>query len=90
MLSLRDCLDHSNLSELEVGVLADYTGLPTMLAATLAGAMLQSEGGADLFLRILRDAEAQASKTLDMNKRQRTHAAVEQFCRIHGPELSQG
>jgi hypothetical protein len=90
MLSLRDCLDHSNLSELEVGVLADYTGLPTMLAATLAGAMLQSEGGADLFLRILRDAEAQASKTLDMDRRQRTHAAVDQFCRVHGQDLSKG
>ncbi len=89
MLSLRDCLDHSNLSELEVGVLADYAGMPTMLAATLAGAMLQSEGGADLFLRILRDAEEQAAQKLDMDKRERTRAAIAQFCRIHGTELHQ-
>ncbi|MBU0601619.1 MAG: hypothetical protein KKD25_04345 [Gammaproteobacteria bacterium] len=86
MLSLRDCLDHSNLSELEVGVLADHTGLPTMLAATLAGAMLQSEGGADLFLRILREAESLAAQKLDMAQRERTHAAVERFCRIHHPD----
>lgn len=87
MLSLRDCLDHSNLSELEVGVLADYTGLPTMLAATLAGAMLQSEGGPDLLLRILRDADEQAAQKLDANKRERTRAAVERFCRVHHAEL---
>ena len=86
MLSLRDCLDHSNLSELEVGVLAEYTSLPTMLAATLAGAMLQSDGGVDLLLRILRDAEAQAAQTLDMEKRERTRVAVEQFCRVHRPD----
>lgn len=79
MLSLRDCLDHSNLSELEVGVLAEYTGLP----ATLAGAMLQSDGGVDLLLRILRDAEAQAAQTLDLERRERTRAAIEQFCRVH-------
>jgi hypothetical protein len=87
MLSLRDCLDHSNLSELEVGVLADYTGLSPMLAATLAGAMLQSEGGADLFLRILRDAEAQAAQKLDMDRRVRAGAAVKKFCDVHGAEL---
>ena len=89
MLSLRDCLDHSNLSELEVGVLADHTGLPTMLAATLAGAMLQSEGGADLFLLILRDAETQAAQKLDTDKHQRARAAVEQFCRVHKQALRQ-
>lgn len=87
MLSLRDCLDHSNLSELEVDVLADYTGLPTMLAATLAGAMLQSDGGADLMLRILQDAEKQASQRLDMDQRARTKAAIERFCAVHRPEL---
>ncbi|WP_374335775.1 hypothetical protein [Methyloversatilis sp.] len=87
MLSLRDCLDHSNLSDLEVGVLADYTGLPTMLAATLAGAMLQSEGGAELMLRILRDAEAQASQRLDMAQRARTKAAIERFCAVHIAKL---
>ena len=87
MLSLRDCLDHSNLSELEVDVLADYTGLPTMLAATLAGAMLQSEGGADLMLRILQDADKQASEHLDLDQRKRTKAAIERFCTVHRPEL---
>ncbi len=87
MLSLRDCLDHSNLSELEVGVLADYTGLSPMLAATLAGAMLQSDGGADLMLRLLQDAEKQASQRLNMDDRARTKAAVERFRAVHKPEL---
>ncbi len=87
MLSLRDCLDHSNLSELEVGVLADYTGLSPMLAATLAGAMLQSEGGADLMLRLLQDAEEQAAQRLNMDERAHTRAAVERFRAVHKPDL---
>lgn len=83
MLSLRDCLDHSNLSELEVGVLADYTGLSPMLAATLAGAMLQTEGGCSVMLQLLQQAEQQAMQRLDLDERARTRAAVERFVTVH-------
>ncbi|WP_018411277.1 hypothetical protein [Methyloversatilis thermotolerans] len=87
MLSLRDCLDHSDLSELEVGVLAEYTGLPTMLAATMAGAMLQSDGGAELMLRLLKDAQRQAEAHTNADLRHRSEAAIERFCRHHRREL---
>jgi hypothetical protein len=54
MLTLRECLDFSGLSEEEIQVIAEHEGLPEIAAAAMGSALLDSEEAIGEIKRLLR------------------------------------
>jgi hypothetical protein len=83
MISIRDCIDYSDLTDEEVEVIAEHEHLPFATAAQLACCLAQSDEGAQVLRCILTDAvcDAQAcGRTETLRQAQR---ALRQFCANH-------
>ena len=56
MISIKDCLDYSDLTEDEVAAIAEHEHLPYASAAQMACALAQTEEGTEVLRCLLRNA----------------------------------
>lgn len=56
MISIKDCLDYSDLTEEEVAVIAEHEHLPFASAAQMACCLAQSQDGTEMLRCLLKNA----------------------------------
>lgn len=61
MISIKDCLDYSDLTEDEVAVIAEHEHLPYASAAQLACCLAQSSDGTEVLRCLLKDCVCDAA-----------------------------
>lgn len=61
MISIKDCLDYSDLTEDEVAVIAQHEHLPYASAAQLACCLAQSQDGTEVLRCLLKNAICDAA-----------------------------
>lgn len=83
MISLKDCLDYSNLTEEEVAVIAAHEHLPYPFAAEMACGLTQTYEGEALVLRLLKAAVRDARHDHDFAALKTAQHAVKQFSADH-------
>lgn len=62
MISIKDCLDYSDLTEDEVSAIAEHEHLPFACAAQMACCLAQSGEGTEVLRCVLKDAVCDAKK----------------------------
>ncbi len=60
MISIKDCLDYSDLTEDEVSAIAEHEHLPYACAAQMACGLAQSEAGTEVLRCLLKNAVCDA------------------------------
>jgi hypothetical protein len=83
MISLRDCIDYSDLTDDEIAVIAAHEHLPFVSAVQMACCLAQSKVGTHQLRCLLKDAVCNAEacgKTEDMELARR---ALRQFAHDH-------
>ena len=55
MLSMRDCLDYCDLTDDEVTLIAEFEGIPDVMAGQMLCGLVQSDEGVQLLARCLRE-----------------------------------
>ncbi len=83
MISLKDCLDYSDLTEEEVTVIALHERLPYPLAVELACSMTQTREGEVLLRCLLEAAVRDARRGGDAAALKSARAALRQFAAAH-------
>jgi len=83
MISIRDCIDYSDLTDDEIEVIAEHEHLPFASAAQLACCLAQSKEGSQLLRCILMDAVCDAQACGKRNTLQLARRALRQFCANH-------
>ena len=83
MISLKDCLDYSDLTEEEVIVIARHEHLPYPYAVELACGMSQSPAGEELLRLLLKAAVRDARHEHDTVAFKAARHALEQFAAAH-------
>jgi len=83
MISLKDCLDYSDLTEEEAVVIAMHERLPYPLAVELACSMTQTKEGEVLLRRLLEAAVRDARREGDGATLKSARAALRQFAAAH-------
>ncbi len=83
MISLKDCLDYSDLTEEEVTVIARHEHLPYPYAVELACGLSQTGEGEDLLRCLLKAAIHDARHDHDTAALKTARHALEQFCAAH-------
>ncbi|NJD35159.1 MAG: hypothetical protein FIA96_10065 [Betaproteobacteria bacterium] len=61
MISMKDCIDYSDLTEDEVSAIADHEHLPYAMAAHLACGLAQSKDGTEVLRCLLKNALCDAA-----------------------------
>lgn len=83
MISLKDCLDYSDLTEEEVEVIAAHEHLPYPFAVEMACGLSQTHEGEALILRLLKAAVRDARHDHDVAALKTAQHAVKQFSSDH-------
>lgn len=83
MISLKDCLDYSDLTEDEVSVIAEHEHLPFACAAQLACCLAQSSEGTEVLRCLLKNAICDADKCGHMDALRTAELAWTQFVANH-------
>lgn len=83
MLTLKDCLDYSNLTEDEIAVIAAHEHLPYPLVVELACSLAQTAEGEALLRSLLKAAVRDARSAHDQTALEAARLALEQFSRDH-------
>ena len=83
MISIKDCIDYSDLTEEEVEAIADHEHLPFETAAQLACCLAQSEDGTQLLRCLLKNAVCDAESCGHEEALQRARKAWGQFAANH-------
>jgi len=83
MISLKDCLDYSDLTEEEVSVIAKHEHLPYPYAVELACGLSQSHEGEALLRCLLKAAVRDARHDHDTATLSTARHALEQFVATH-------
>jgi hypothetical protein len=83
MISLKDCLDYSDLTEEEVDVIAKHEHLPYPYAVELACGMTQSREGEALLRLLLKAAVRDARHDCDTLTLRAARHALEQYAAAH-------
>lgn len=86
MISIKDCLDYSDLTEDEVAVIAEHEHLPFTSAATLACCLAQSGEGTEVLRCLLKDCVCDAESCGRPELVQSARQALLQFAANH-PEV---
>lgn len=79
MLSLQDCLDLSDLTEEEIGAIADHEHVPPVVAAELGNTLLKTTAGRCLLKLYLLDNIEQAREAGQFDKARRLDALYRRF-----------
>lgn len=83
MLSIKDCLDYSDLTEDEVAAIAEHEHLPFASAAQMACGLAQSDDGTELLRCLLRNAVCDAEHCDHAEILLTAQRAYEQFIANH-------
>lgn len=83
MISIKDCLDYSDLTEDEVAVIAAHEHLPYASAAQMACCLAQSKDGTELLRCLLKNAVCDAAKCGHMEALHSAELAWSQFVANH-------
>lgn len=83
MISLKDCLDYSGLTEEEVAVIAAHEHLPYLFTVEMACGLTQTHEGEVLILRLLKAAVRDARHDHDVAALKSAQHAVRQFSSDH-------
>jgi hypothetical protein len=83
MISMKDCLDYSDLTEDEVSVIAEHEHLPYPCAVELACCLAQSQEGTEVLRCLLKNAVCDAENCGRPELLQSAQHALEQFAANH-------
>lgn len=83
MLSLQDCIDFSDLSEDEIGAIAEHEHVPEIVAAEIGATLLQSTSGVCLLKLYLLENIEQARALGHFEKAARLEKLYRRFDREH-------
>jgi hypothetical protein len=86
MISMKDCLDYSDLTEDEVAAIAEHERLPYPCAVELACCLAQSQEGTEVLRCLLKDAVCDAKTCQRPEVLQTARRALKQFVANH-PEV---
>ncbi len=84
MISIRDCIDYSDLTDDEIEVVAEHEHLPFGSAAQLACCLAQTKEGEQVLRCLLKDAVCDAKTCGRKGTLQLARRALRQFC-LHHP-----
>lgn len=79
MLSMRDCLDYCDLTDDEVALIAEYEGIPDIMAAQVLCGLVQTDDGVQLLARWLRELIEYADAAGMPDKAARARAEFNRF-----------
>jgi hypothetical protein len=79
MISIKECLDYSDLTEDEVSIVALREGLPFAIAAELACCLAQSANGIETLRYMLQEAIHDASRCHQADTLKIARRAYKQF-----------
>jgi len=83
MISIKDCLDYSDLTEDEVATIAEHEHLPYASAAQLACGLAQTDEGTELLRCLLKNAVCDAVNCSHAEVLQTAQRAYAQFIENH-------
>jgi hypothetical protein len=83
MISLKDCLDYSDLTEEEVAVIAEHEHLPYPCAVELACCLAQSQEGTEVLRCLLKNAVCDAKNCRRTEMLETARLALKQFAASH-------
>lgn len=83
MISIKDCLDYSDLTEDEVAVIAEHEHLPYACAAQLACGLAQSQDGTEVLRCLLKNAVCDAKSCGHVEALRIAQSACAQFAANH-------
>lgn len=83
MISIKECLDYSDLTEDEVIVIAGLEHVPFASAAELACCLAQSEDGVEVLRYLLKNAISGAASCGDAEAQKIARRAYRQFIANH-------
>lgn len=83
MISIKECLDYSDLTEDEVATIAEHEHLPFACAAQLACGLAQSQDGTEVLRCLLKNAVCDAAKCGHARVLQTARDACQQFAANH-------
>lgn len=83
MISIKDCLDYSDLTEDEVAAIAEHEHLPFATAAQMACCLAQSKDGAEVLRCLLKNAVCDAGSCGHAEALRVARRAYRQFVANH-------
>jgi len=83
MISIKDCIDYSDLTEDEVATIAEHEHLPYASAAQLACCLAQSQEGTELLRCLLKNAVCDAAACGHAEALRMAERAEQQFAANH-------
>ena len=83
MISIKDCIDFSDLTEDEVAAIAEHEHLPYASAAQLACCLAQSQDGTEVLRCLLKNAVCDATHCGHEKALQTAKRAYSQFLTNH-------
>lgn len=83
MISLKDCLDYSDLTEEEVAVIAGHEHLPYPCAVELACGLAQTSEGEEVLRCLLKNAVCDAKTCRHAEALKTARHALKQFAAEH-------
>jgi hypothetical protein len=83
MLSIRDCLDYCDLTEDEVSLFAEHTGIPEGAAAQMICGMVQTPEGVLVLTHYMLDLVERANAAGDPEQLERARALCKRFMADH-------
>ena len=83
MISIKDCIDYSDLTEDEVTAIAEHEHLPYVSAAQLACCLAQSQDGTEVLRCLLKDAVCDAASCGHAEALRVAQRAYHQFTSNH-------
>jgi len=83
MISIKECLDYSDLTEDEVATIAEHEHLPYASAAQLACGLAQSQDGTEVLRCLLKNAVCDAAKCGHAKALKTARDACQQFAANH-------
>lgn len=83
MISIKDCIDYSDLTEDEVAAIAEHEHLPFATAAQLACCLAQSQDGTEVLRCLLKNAVCDAESCGHAEALRTAQNAYRQFSANH-------
>jgi hypothetical protein len=83
MLSLRDCIDLSELTDEEVQVVAEHEHIPEIVAAELGSELLHSADGVSMLKAYMLDCLEHARRTGNFDRADSLYALYRRFDALH-------
>jgi hypothetical protein len=83
MLSIRDCLDYSDLTDEDVAIIAEHHDIPDVAAAQIACGLVQTREGTLMLTRFMLDLVDEAEGKGDRAKAKRFREACSRFIASH-------